>query len=336
MRTRAWAKQIGLLVAVAAAFALSHDPIAAAAPIGEGGAALASVPAHAGARGLPRVLCWAKNSPTSGRLRPARRPKRCGLVSPRQSSRPAVRLIKLRWTQWAAGRGEANGVVAGRARRAGVQVTLRRPVRGCRGPVFSRAVLRNGSTVRRFALPTRCAIGGGRQEKPGGEPPGGGNQPGAGSCVKADEAVVAGDDGPPSLSPALDGLTFTLDASLDGIDDDGTLPVDIDTVCGLPANLASEGAKLVQLSGVALLSDTTEVWTCAGTAEEAGSDDAAGCSNMPAKGGTLLQGEAATSALDNADTAFVGVQLVPRAGWRQDEDGAPVPTFDASWVKITD
>jgi hypothetical protein len=35
-------------------------------------------------------------------------------------------------------------------------------------------------------------------------------------------------------------------------------------------------------------------------------------------------------------TAFVGVQLVPRAGWRQDEDGEPVPTFNADWVKITD
>jgi hypothetical protein len=330
MRTRACARQIGLLVAVAAVLALSHGPIAAAGPIEESGA-----PAHAGARGLPRVLCWEKHSKASGRLSPERRPPRCGLVSRRQSSKPAVRLISLRWTQWAASRGEATGVVAGRTSRTGVQVTLRRPARGCRGLVFSRAVLRSPSAVRRFALPTRCAIGGGRRGKPGGGQPGGG-QPAAGSCVKADEAVAAGDDGPPSLSPALDGLTFTLDASLDGIDDDGTLPVDIDAVCNLPANLASDGAKLVQLSGVALLSDSTEVWTCDGTAEEAGSDDAAGCGNLPAKGGTLLQGEAATSALDNADTAFVGVQLVPRAGWRKDEDGAPVPTFDASWVKVTD
>ena len=172
MRTRAWAKQIGLLVAVAAVPALSHGPIAA-------------VPAHAAARSLPRVLCWARNSGTSGRLSPARRPRRCGLVGRRQSSKPAVRLIKLRWTQWAASRGEATGVVVGRTSGTGFQVTLRRPVRGCGGPVFSRAVLRNGSTVRRLALQTRCVVGGGRQGRPGGEQPGGAGQPGGGPCVKA-------------------------------------------------------------------------------------------------------------------------------------------------------
>jgi hypothetical protein len=337
MRTPAWTKQIGGLSAVpavAAVLALGHGPIAAAEPIEESGAAIAaapsSAPAHAGARGLPRVLCWAKNSRASGRLMPERRPKRCGLVSRRHSSKRAVRLIKLRWKQWAARRGDATGVAAGRTSRTHFEVTLRRPIRGCRGRVFSRAVLRNRSRVRRFALQTRCAIGGGQQEKPGGE------QPGGGPCVGEDEDVLDGDDGPPSLSPALYDITFTLDASLDGIDDDGTLPLDIDAVCGVPDNLASDGAKLVQLSGVALLSDNTEIWTCAGSAEEAGSDNAAECSDIPEKGGTLLQGEGATSTLDNADTAFVGVQLAPRAAWRQDEDGEPVPTFDAYWVKITD
>jgi hypothetical protein len=336
MRTRARTKPIGVvsaLPAVAAVLALGHGPVATANPI-EASAAIAgapsSAPAHAAAHGLPRVLCWATNSLASGRLMPERRPKRCGLASRRHSSKPAVRLTKLRWKQWAARRGHATGVAARRTSRTRFQVTLRRPVRGCRGRVFSRAVLRNRGATRRFALQTRCAIRGGQQEKPGGE------QPAGGPCVGEREDALDGDDGPPSLSPALSDITFTLDASLDGIDDDGTIPLDIEGVCGVPADLASDGAKLVQLSGVALLSDNTEIWTCAGSAEDAGRDNAAECSDIPEKGGTLLQGEEATSTLDNADTAFVGVQLVPRAGWRQDEDGEPVPTFDAHWVKITD
>jgi hypothetical protein len=234
-------------------------------------------------------------------------------------------------------------VGTGSTSRTRFQVTLRRPVRGCRGRVFSRAVLRNRGAIRRFALQTRCVIGGGRQEPPGGgaqpgggEQPGGDEQPVGGPCVAAAEEALFGDAGPPTLSPAFYAITFALDASLDGIDDDGTLPLDIDAVCGVPANLAADGAKLVQLSGVALLSPSTEIWTCAGAAEEAGGDGDAGCSDVPAKGGTLLQGETATAALDTADTAFVGVQLVPPAGWRQDEDGEPVPTFNAYWVKITD
>jgi hypothetical protein len=199
-------------------------------------------------------------------------------------------------------------------------------------------VLRDRGATRRFALRTRCATHGGQHEKPRGEQPGGEEQPVGGPCVgEAEEAVLDGDDGPPSLSSALFGITLTLDASLEGIDDDGTLPLDIDGVCGLPAGLASDGAKLVQLSGVALLSDNTGIWTCAGSAEEAGSDNAAECGDVPEQGGTLLQGEEAMTTLDNdADTAFVGVQLVPRADWRQDEDGEPLPTFDAYWVKITD
>jgi hypothetical protein len=337
MRTQAQTKPIGLLgtvAPVAAVLAFAHSPIAAADAIEASGAAITAAPstarAHAGARGLPRVLCWTKKSRASGRLIAQRRPKRCGLVSRRHPSRPAVRLLKLRWKRWGAKRGHATGVAAESTSRTRFQVTLRRPVRGCRGRVFSRAVLRNRSATRRFALRTRCAIGGGRQGKPGGE------QPGGAACVGADEAVLAGDDGPPSLSPALYDVTFTLDASLDGLDADGNLPIDIDAVCGVPADVAADGAKLVQLTGLALLSDSTEIWTCAGSAGEAGSGGAAECSDIPETGGALLQGDEATSALDNADTAFVGVQLVPRAGWRRDEDGEPVPTFDAHWVKITD
>jgi hypothetical protein len=330
--------------AVAAVLALGHGPIAAAKPVEASGVAIAaapsSAPAQVAARRSPRVLCWTRNSRASGRLEAERRPERCGLVRRRHSSRPAVRLIKLRWTRWAARRGHATGVAAGRATRTRLQITLRRPVRDCGGLIFSRGVLRNRSGTRRFALHTRCAIGGGQQDGPVGEqPPGGDQQPGGGPCVGASEDVLDGDDGPPSLSPALYDITFTLDASLDGIDDDGSLPLEIEDVCGLPADLVSDGRKLVQLSGVALLSDNTEIWTCGDSEEDEGpeSENAAECQDIPEKGGTLLQGEEALSTLDNdADTAFAGVRLVPRASWRQDEDGEPVPTFDAYWVKITD
>jgi hypothetical protein len=341
MRTRARTKPIGVIstvAAVAAVLALAHGPSAAANPIEASGAAIAaassSAPAPAAARRRPRVLCWTKKSRRSDRLMAQRRPKRCGLVS-RHSSRPAVRLIKLRWKRWAARGGRATGVAAGRTRRTRFRVTLRRPVRGCRGRVFSRAVLRNRSGTRRLALHTRCAIDGGQQDKPGGV-----EQPGGGPCVEKNEDLPDDDeDGAPSLSPALYAVTFTLDASLDGIDADGNLPLAIDAVCGVPADLASDGAKLVQRSGLALPSDNTEIWTCAGSTEDEDpeSENAVECKDIPEKGGTLLHGEQAMTTLDNdADTAFVGVRLVPRAAWRQDEDGEPVPTFDAYWVKITD
>jgi hypothetical protein len=216
---------------------------------------------------------------------------------------------------------------------------LRRPVRGCGGRIFSRAVLRNRGGTSRFALHTRCALGGGQPDEPGGEPPPAGDQQPAGGCVGADEDLLDLGDPPASLSPALFGITFTLNASLDGIDDDGSLPLDIEEVCGLPADLAPDGRKLVGLSGVALLSANTEIWTCGDSGEDEGleRENAAACQDIPAKGGTLLHGEKALSTLDSdADTAFVGVRLVPQASWRQDEDGEPVPTFDASWVKITD
>jgi hypothetical protein len=341
---------LGAVPAVAAALVLGHGALAAADPIGAGDAAIAASHARAAAGGLPRVLCRVSRSRVTGRVRP----KRCQLVSRRHASQGAVRLMRLRWKRWTAKRGEAAGVAAGGLGRTRVRVALRRPVRGCRGRVFSRAVLRSRIGVTRFALRTRCAAGGGQQPQPGGQTPGGaqppggggqpgggpqpggGGQPGGGTCVgQDDEAVEAGDGGSSNLDPALFGITFTLDASLDGIDDDGTLPLDIGAVCGVPANLASAAAALAGLSGVALVDDETEVWACDGSAEEAG-DGASGCGDIPDKGGTLLQGDAATSALDGADTAFVGVRLVPRSAWGEDEDGEPVPTFQAYWVKVTD
>jgi hypothetical protein len=158
-----------------------------------------------------------------------------------------------------------------------------------------------------------------------------------------DEGNEGGDeDDPPALSPALFDLTFALKASLDGIDDDGSLPLEIEEVCGVPAHLASDASKLAQGSGAALLSDDTQIGTCG---DPGGDDDedaarergTAACEDTPAPAGTRLHGDEALSTLDeDADTAFLGVRLVPRAEWLEDEDGDPVPTFEATWVKITD
>ncbi len=52
--------------------------------------------------------------------------------------------------------------------------------------------------------------------------------------------------------------------------------------------------------------------------------------------GQQLTGAAATTALAGADSLTVRVQLKRPAQWRQDEDGAPVPTFDTKRADITD
>jgi hypothetical protein len=52
--------------------------------------------------------------------------------------------------------------------------------------------------------------------------------------------------------------------------------------------------------------------------------------------GVLLTGDAATTAVGEADTVVLKAQLLPPGGWRQDEDGAPVPTFSVSRADITD
>jgi hypothetical protein len=52
--------------------------------------------------------------------------------------------------------------------------------------------------------------------------------------------------------------------------------------------------------------------------------------------GQQLTGAAATTALAEADTVVLKAQLVRPAGWRLDEDGAPVPTFSVSRADIPD
>jgi hypothetical protein len=93
------------------------------------------------------------------------------------------------------------------------------------------------------------------------------------------------------------------------------LPISIEDVCDVPQSLAAEAAQLVGGDGVALISPATQVFDATGQ---------------------QLTGAAATTALAEADTVVLKAQLVPPAGWRQDEDGEPVPTFSASRADITD
>ena len=52
--------------------------------------------------------------------------------------------------------------------------------------------------------------------------------------------------------------------------------------------------------------------------------------------GQSLQGDAALTALDGADTALLTVRLAPQRQWGEDEDGDKVPTFLARRITITD
>ena len=52
--------------------------------------------------------------------------------------------------------------------------------------------------------------------------------------------------------------------------------------------------------------------------------------------GTPLQGDAATAALGQVDSVVVSARLLRPELWAQNEDGVPLPTFDAISIDITD
>jgi Ca2+-binding RTX toxin-like protein len=121
------------------------------------------------------------------------------------------------------------------------------------------------------------------------------------------------DDAPPTFSPAFYTATVTLDASVDGVLN-GQLPISIEGVCDVPKALQAEAAQLIGGDGVAIVGPTTSVF----------------------QGTTPLQGPAATTALEGADTVSITARLMQPGRWAQDEDGSPVPTFDAIRIDITD
>jgi hypothetical protein len=149
----------------------------------------------------------------------------------------------------------------------------------------------------------------------------GSDEPAAKNCVSAEEATAraAGDSGgedegaPPKFRRAFYARTFTLDASLDG-SEGRELPISIEDVCGVPKALRKQAAQLAGADAVALLLPQTSVW----------------------QGRTRLQGEAAATALDGADTAVMRVRLARPPAWREDEDGNKVATFRTRRIEITD
>jgi Ca2+-binding RTX toxin-like protein len=128
-------------------------------------------------------------------------------------------------------------------------------------------------------------------------------------------ARVAQDDDPPLIfSNAFYAITTTVTASADGMTGN-ELPISIEEVCDVPQALATEAAQLVGGDGVALISPATTVFDAAGQ---------------------QLTGAAATTALAGADTVVLKARLLAPSGWRQDEDGQPVPTFSVSRADIPD
>jgi RTX calcium-binding nonapeptide repeat (4 copies) len=155
--------------------------------------------------------------------------------------------------------------------------------------------------------------------RPGRPPgaPGGPGGPGAGvnTCASApEEARAAQEEAPPTFSAPFYAVTMTIHASVDGVNGD-ELPISIEEVCDIPAGLEHEAAQLIGGDGVARIGAATQVFDA---------------------GGQQLTGAAATTALAGADTVSLKAQLVRPAGWRQDEDGQPVPTFSTSRADITD
>jgi RTX calcium-binding nonapeptide repeat (4 copies) len=154
--------------------------------------------------------------------------------------------------------------------------------------------------------------------------PGGPGGPGAGqSCASPPEeaklaaggpARAAQEEVPPTFSESFYSIRITINASVDGVNGD-ELPISIEEVCDVPKRLESEAAQLIGGEGVALISSETKVFDA---------------------GGQQLTGDAATTALAGADSVSLKAQLERPAGWRQDEDGQPVPTFGTSRAEITD
>jgi Ca2+-binding RTX toxin-like protein len=153
---------------------------------------------------------------------------------------------------------------------------------------------------------------------------GGRGGPGAGvTCASPPEeaklaagglARTAQEERPPTFSEPFYAITITINASADGLNGD-ELPISIEGVCDVPAQLESEAAQLIGGEAVALISPETQVFDA---------------------GGQQLTGDAATTALAGADSVSLRAQLERPAGWRQDEDGQPVPTFPTSRADITD
>jgi len=121
------------------------------------------------------------------------------------------------------------------------------------------------------------------------------------------------EDAPPKFSNSFYRRWFTMDASTDGFEAP-ELPVSIETVCDLPKRFAKEGDQLSGADGVAIVSSRTRIF----------------------KDGKQLSGSTGTAEVEGADTVSLKVRLFRPNRWREDEDGAKIPTFRARRLDITD
>lgn len=121
------------------------------------------------------------------------------------------------------------------------------------------------------------------------------------------------EDAPPKFSNSFHRRWISMDASADGFEAP-ELPVSIEAVCDVPKRLQKEADQLNGTDGVVVVSSKTRI----------------------VKDGQALSGTTGTAELDGADTAFLKVRLFRPKNWREDEDGAKIPTFRARRIEITD
>ncbi|MFL5896336.1 MAG: hypothetical protein ACJ76Z_14645 [Thermoleophilaceae bacterium] len=139
-------------------------------------------------------------------------------------------------------------------------------------------------------------------------------------CVdgSASEARAAGsDEGPPRFTAGFFTRPMSIEASTDGLDGPKlptTLPISIESICGLPKSLDKQAGQLAGGDGVALVTSRTSVW----------------------KDGRRLPAARKPVELGGADTVYLRGRLLVQSAWQTDEDGDPVPTFSAGRILITD
>jgi hypothetical protein len=135
----------------------------------------------------------------------------------------------------------------------------------------------------------------------------------AGYVRKSGDTGSEDEDAPPKFSNSFYRRWFSMDASTDGFEAP-ELPVSIEAVCDLPKRFAKQGDQLSGADGVAIVSSRTHIF----------------------KDGQQLSGPTGTAEVEGADTVSLKVRLFRPNRWREDEDGAKIPTFRARRLDITD
>ena len=122
-----------------------------------------------------------------------------------------------------------------------------------------------------------------------------------------------GDPPPPTFSEEFFNTTIRLNAASDGAVE-GQLPLSIEAVCDVPEALQAEAQQLIGTDAMAIIGPGTTVF----------------------QNGVQLEGEAAEMALADLDEVEVSARLLHPEEWVQDEEGNPLPTFEAIQITIVD